>query len=324
MFNIKVMEKQKLEIRSPYGAAVATHAAMLARGEQAVPGLPPLEDTSINPFAVSLQEQGRVSAFIDTAKQLPAKVIDFGRATKTGVAEISRAARADISKSEHKVKAIASLLGILAVQAVGVTRAPSLLALPAAIKVQKVTGIPVVAGGAAAGSIYGAWSYGVARIVNNGINHLPRTTEIANRHVPGTDNLSKVLPGLEPSDKQRALTRGGRGYAAYSTGISLYLLAAGLQNQSESERRTLCKNLGRDAGVFLGSLAMAATGAVLIIQQSNPKLGERILDSAGDSGLLFKVMIGAQVVKFAGGWSLKQIKKCMPMHRIKLSPEPIG
>ncbi len=281
-------------------------------------------DNGISVCSAEIPERSEVTvSMFQTIRTLPIRGIELARRAKINGLEIARAAKIDIKESEHKFHAAASLLGVIAVEAVGFTRAPTLLSLPLAVKLEKETGIPVIAG-IAAGTLYGAWCYTAARAINSGVNHLPRTFEAANSHLPSVDKVSKVLPGLEPATEQKAQTRACRGLAVYSTGTGLYVLAAGLQNQTQTERNKLCANLGRDGGTFLGVLAMLATGAVLALQQKEPALGEQILEKAGDAGFLLKVLIGATVAKLAGGWAINKVKRLWNNRREELVPVPVN
>lgn len=221
---------------------------------------------------------------------------------------IGRATKQDIAESDCKLLAMASLVGVIAVEAVGISRAPSILAIPAAVKVQKETGIPVISG-MAAGALYGSWCLSAAHVLNNGINHLPKTFEAAGKALPNVDKVSSILPGLDAGKDEGASVRAGRGLAVYSTGTALYVTTAGLQEQTRQERKKLCNNLGRDGGAFLGGLAMVATGAVMLVETQNPKLGDSIMEYAGNSEFLLKALLAITAGKLALKWAAGKLRK---------------
>lgn len=223
--------------------------------------------------------------------------------------EVAKAAHHDLVVSEHRGSARASIGAIATVELVGATRAPSLLAMPTAVKIQEHTGNPLLAG-AAAGLVYGSWCYAVARAVNSGVNNLPTSVDALAKSEKIKEAIT-YLPGLDAEkSKKRVATRIGRGAAVYGGGgVALYMVGAGLHEQSETERQALSRNIGIDAGVFLGTLATGATAAVLGLEQRNPELAQSILDTASNAKFWLGLLVAVGVTGAIYSNSKKTIKK---------------
>ncbi len=238
-------------------------------------------------------------------------------AEKLGVKKfgnVLRTVKVDYQESEttyQKVITVASGIGVLAVEAVGPTKAPTILVPMIAIEVLQNTG-SVLKVGLVTGAAFGAWALSSAVILNNGVNRYPRTIKEARENFPSfLEHFSNALPGLESkkdADPRRlalaryignqALTHVRRGITAFGIGIAPFIVTAGMKDQSKSERRRLCAKVGIDSGIMVGLMSAGLAQTIIKIGDKHPELAQRIQDNASSA----KLWYGVAAVLMAGEW----------------------
>jgi hypothetical protein len=250
-------------------------------------------------------------------QQIRALPETFGRITHTINEDLEETGAAEMPGVRHTLAAVAiagafgkdfksksrrefAAAGLTAVciggvEAVGFTRIPSAEAISLPVNFCEHHHIPLIAAGV--GTAVGSWAWAniAARTLNGGVNHLPRTFETINERVGHTDGLSHLLPGLDPEDQPRkerwipgSLKQGS---AIYSAGILSYILSAAAQNQEPHERARLCGKLGWSNALFLGLIAMTATGTAStaeLIQGPDSKIAANIINVATNNDLLLE------------------------------------
>jgi hypothetical protein len=240
--------------------------------------------------------------------------------------ELGKSLWADIKESDHRLRAVTSLLGVTAVAGVGLPKLPALLAYSAAAKLQKETGIPGV-WDVAAGAALAGWGGVAARIYNSAIDNHPRTFASA-AHNPAMTSVgeaaSVLLPGLEPVPKQKLGTRLVRGALVNMSFMSLYVAAAGQRKQSPEDRKRLCRNLGIDGGIFIGFTALAFTGFSAALKPLDPELAGTILDAKDNPKVLLAGLLGLSALGVARKKLLnpeRKRRRKTPASSLQLVPE---
>jgi len=235
--------------------------------------------------------------------------------SKYRIVNVLRAARADVAGSDHKARTISNGIAVAGVQAIGWTRAPSVLIPQAAIEVLKHTGSPAEAGLATA-ALFGAWSFTVGETINNGMVRYPTAVKATGDNFPSfIKHFSNSLPGLEASGKgergddprrlslarsigSNALTHVRRGLTAVGIGIVPYIGTAGIQGESKPAIRKLSLALSVDGGAVVGLMFGGLTETIVKISHDHPELAHHIQDDAGST----KLWYGVAGTLMAGEW----------------------
>ena len=246
---------------------------------------------------------------------------------------VHAAVMTDIAESDHKVRTISSGLGVIAIQAVGLSRLPFVLVPRLAIDVLQNTNSALEAG-AITGLAFAAWCLTVGETINNGMSHYPAAVKAVGDNFPSSvKHFGNALAGLEASDKRVGsrrrlslargigspfLRHGRRGLTAVGIGIAPYIGTAGAQGQPKPAIRKLGAGLGIDGGLVIGAMSGIVTEAIVTIGHEHPEISQRIQEVTGNT----KLWYGVAALLMTGEWLKNRIKtnKAVNQEEAPLSP----
>lgn len=201
-----------------------------------------------------------------------------------------------------KVRAIGSIAGVGAVEAIGLLRINSIVTTQEAFKVAELAGpmvISSVAAGIATGATYGVLTAATSKALDYGVSSFPKTLAATGNVIPGKNNLEKVFPSLTAEDditgihrRTGALLKHGAG--AY-VALAPQIYAAGLLGHSQEKRQKLCRRLSGGGALFVGALAAATTLSVDTLEKVSPATSNAIVEGAQNTKLLAATFIGISV-----------------------------
>jgi hypothetical protein len=223
-------------------------------------------------------------------------------------------------ENPNKVIRAASGLGVLATQAVGAAKLPSVGIPIIATDVLTRTDNPGAVGLTAA-AISGAWTYIGSRSLSNGINQFPDSMKTLEENFPSfSKHLSDSLAGLEVSEDQtviasrkassarrignQILTHAKRGITAYTFGIVPYMMGASIKHQSSSERKKLSALLSLDSATMVGLISASSAEVIIDIGHKHPELARQIQHDSSN----VKFWYGVAAVIVAGELLNKRLK----------------
>lgn len=224
------------------------------------------------------------------------------------------AIRTDYDDSEHKAQTVSSGVLALGTQGAGLSKLSFIVGPAATMSVLEATN-SAPATGAIVGAGFGAWTYVVAKVLNNSTKKFPATYEEAGRNFPSLVKFaSDSLPGFElrPDDHassirgvaRSAISHFSRGWTAATLTTAGYVVTAGMQGRSESYMSRLTRTLGMDTGVVAGILSGGAAEAIVSLAHDHPETAQVIQDNVGNHYLgmgLAIGMIGLQRLKTKTG-----------------------
>jgi|GEM_PF-2832672 len=208
------------------------------------------------------------------------------------VSQVIRAARTDFAQSKHKNRAGASAAMTATVQAIGFSRAPSVLIPHEAISVLHSTGSPV-ASALTTALLFGTWCYAVGATINNSMGHYRSAVkEIGRSFAAPLKHFSDALPNVEREHGARRfsprhigkqlLKHIHRGFTSYGVGIVPYIATAGMQGASKSDIRRLSAGLSLDGAAVVGGLSLGVGETIVNISRKHPELAHDIQNYVGD------------------------------------------